>query len=217
MSREGQRAEQIEQLRVDLRAARAFPVDALARQIEEIGFQCQRCGECCTGEDNSVVVFPFEIRRILAATGLQWLEAVEPPEEGEWDRGGCFHTLEWRLKKECGACKFYSKYKAGKNGDGECQIYRSRPLICSTYPFYLDRGILQCSECRGLGGRIEPVKAKEIACLLILRYVTEIQEAIALLERYEDFERGGPGEGGRCIVHDSEGEHSILVAERSEL
>ena len=71
------------------------------------------------------------------------------------------------------------------------------------------------SECRGLGGMIEPDKAKEMARLLLLRHITEIREAIALLEKYEDFERGGPGEGSRCIVHDSDGEHSIFVADRS--
>jgi len=217
MSSKEQRAEQIERLRADLKAARDLSIDALSRQIGEIGFRCLCCGECCSGEDNSVVVFPFEIRRILAATGLQWLDAVEPPEEGEWDRGGCFHTLEWRLKKESGACKFYSKYEAGTNGDGGCRIYGSRPLICSTYPFYLDRGVLYFSECRGLGGKIEPVKAKEMARSLISRHITEIREAIALLEKYEDFEQGGPGEGGRCIVHDSEGEHCIFVADRSAL
>ncbi len=213
MSSKEQRAEQIERLRADLRAAKDLSIDALSRQIGEIGFLCLHCGECCAGEDNSVVVFPFEIRRILETTGLQWLDAVEPPEEGEWDRGGCFHTLEWRLKKKNGACKFYSKYEAGTNGDRECQIYGSRPLICSTYPFYLDRGVLHFSECRGLGGMIEPDKAREMAELLILRFVTEIREAIALLEKYEDFERGGAGEGGRCIVHDSEGEHCISVNE----
>lgn len=217
MSRKGQKAEQIEQLRAELRAARDLSIDALSRQIEEIGFQCLRCGECCAGEDNSVVVFPFEIRRILQETGLQWLDAVEPPEEGEWDRGGCFHTLEWRLKKESGSCKFYSMFKCAMDGDGECRIYESRPGICITYPFYLERAVLHFSECRGLGGRIEPDKAKKIAQSLLLRYITEIQEAIALLEKYEDFERGRPGEGGRCIVHDSEGKHFILVAERSGL
>ncbi|RQW78480.1 MAG: YkgJ family cysteine cluster protein [Methanothrix sp.] len=210
MSRDGQRAEQIKQLCADLEAAKELSADVLLRQIQEIGFQCQRCGECCTGDDNSVVVFPFEVRRILAAAGLQWLEAVEPPKEGEWDRNGCFHTLEWRLKKEGASCKFYSKTACGMNGFVVCRIYESRPLICSTYPFYLDRGVLHFSECRGLGGMIEPDKAKELAKLLILRYVTEIREAVALLEKYEDFERGGPEEDGRCIVHDSEGAHSIF-------
>ena len=36
----------------------------LAAQIRILGFHCLKCGECCRGEDNSVVVFPQEIRRI---------------------------------------------------------------------------------------------------------------------------------------------------------
>jgi hypothetical protein len=42
-----------------------------------------------------------------------------------------------------------------------------------------------------------------------MRHLFEIQEAIALLERYRDFERGEARKGGGCIVHDSEGEHWI--------
>ena len=209
MSREGQRAEQIKQLWADLRAAEGLSADVLSRRIQEIGFRCLRCGECCTGEDNSVVVFPFEVRRILAVAGLQWLEAVEPPKEGEWDRNGCFHTLEWRLKKDGASCKFYLRSVCGICGDGVCRIYGSRPLICSTYPFYLDRGVLHFSECRGLGGEVEPDTAKKMAERLILRQVTEIREAVALLEKYQDFERGEAGEDGRRIVHDSEGEHCL--------
>ena len=120
-------------------------------------------------------------------------------------------------EKEERGLQILFEIQAGTNGDAECKIYGSRPGICSTYPFYLDRGILHLSECRGLGGKIEPDEAKEMACSLISRYITEIREAIALLEKYEDFERGGPGEGGRCIVHDSEGEHCIFVADRSAL
>jgi Fe-S-cluster containining protein len=191
----------IAELQKDLQAARKLSTESLAEQILETGFSCLMCGECCRGMDNSVVVFPFEIRRILAATGLEWLQAAEPPKEGEYDQEGCFHTLEWRLKKMGGSCRFFQ--------NGCCSIYESRPLLCSTYPFYLDRGRLQCSECRGLGCNIEPEKARKMAELLILRYTTEIQEAILLLEKYRDFERGGPKEGGGCIVHDSEGEHCI--------
>jgi hypothetical protein len=84
-------------------------------------------------------------------------------------------------------------------------------MLCRTYPFYLDMedGILQCSQCRGLGGKIEPEEVEEIAGHLILRYAVELEEATLLLERYRDFERGEAGKGGGCIVHDSEGEHRI--------
>lgn len=188
-------------LKKNLLEAEGISLTDLAALIRETGFRCQRCGECCRGEDNSVVAFPEEIRRIQRATDLDWLEAVAPPEEGEWDREGCFHTLEWRLQKENDACRFYR--------DGRCSIYPVRPMLCCTYPFYLDEGRLMHSECLGLGGKIEQKEANELAESLLKRYLTEIQEAIHLLERYRDFERGEAKEGGECIVHDSEGEHRI--------
>jgi uncharacterized protein len=201
MSGKEGREMQIRDLQAALRAAEGLSPDALAARISDIGFQCLGCGECCRGEDNSVVVFPSEIRAIQAATGLSWLEVAGLPKEGEWDRDGCFHTLEWRLKKEGESCRFYQ--------NGRCCVYRARPVLCSTYPFYLDNGELMCSQCPGLGGRIESDGAYRMAERLILRYLFEIQEAIALLERYRDFERGRAGQGGVCIVHDSEGEHRI--------
>ena len=193
--------ERQEELRKNLEATKRISIEDLASQIRAIGFECLRCGDCCVGEDNSVVVFPFEIRRILAATGVGWLDAVEPPKIGEWDSSGNFHTLEWRIKKEGESCKFHSI--AG------CKIYHTRPMLCKTYPFYLDEGTLRCSECRGLGKKIGSDESERIAALVINRSITEIQEAIALLERYTDFERGSPTKGIACIVHDSEGEHHI--------
>jgi len=188
-------------LHSSLEAARKLSADELAAQIKALGFECRHCGDCCTGEDNSVVIFPFEIRRIMAFTGWGWLETTEPPAEGEWDGQGNLHTLEWRVKKEKGSCRFFS--------EGSCRIYAARPFICSTYPFYLDSGFLRCSECRGLGARIEFAEAEKMASLIIERSKSEILEAIALLEMYEDFERGEQLSNGACIVHDSEGEHRI--------
>ena len=200
------REKQILDLQEALRAAEEISSETLAAQVSNIGFKCLDCGECCRGEENSVVVFPFEVRAIQEATGLDWLDIVTPPNMGEWDKEGCFHTLEWRLKKLNGSCRFHQK--------GLCIIYRNRPILCSTYPFYLDCGKLISSECRGLGGKTEPGEAKEIAERLIRRIVTETKEAIRLLERYEDFERGEARKGGACIVHDSEGKHVILLTER---
>ena len=190
-----------EELHKNLEATKRISIEDLASQIRAIGFECLRCGDCCVGEDNSVVVFPFEIRRILAANGVGWLDAVEPPKIGEWDSSGNFHTLEWRIKKDGESCKFHSI--AG------CKIYHTRPMLCKTYPFYLDDGTLHCSECRGLGKKIGSDESKRIAALVITRSITEIQEAIALLEKYTDFERGSPTKGRAYIVHDSEGEHHI--------
>ncbi len=197
--------DRIADLKQALLAAKELSLTKLATRIRDLGFRCQKCGECCRGEDNSVVAFPEEIRRIRTATGLLWLEVVQPPEEGEWDKDGCFHTLEWRLEKEGesdgASCRFYQ--------NGKCSIYSCRPMLCRTYPFYLDNGELMHSECRGLGCKIESEEADELAKQLIKRHLLEIREAIALLERYRDFERGEAKEGGGCIVHDSEGEHRI--------
>jgi len=194
--------EHLAELRSRLVKAKSVSSEELAARIKEIGFQCLRCGECCAGDDNSVVVFPFEIRRINNVTGDSWLDVAEPPSVGEWDRLGNFHTLEWRIKKCEKSCKFYVY------APSECRIYEAKPLLCSTYPFYLEDGDLRCSECRGLGREIDPLEAEKIAALLLERSIVEIQEAISLLENYVDFQRGCPGEGA-CIVHDSEGEHRI--------
>ena len=197
--------DRIADLKQALLAAKELSLTKLAARIQELGFRCQKCGECCQGEDNSVVVFPEEIRRIRTATGLLWLEVVKPPKEGEWDKDGCFHTLEWWLVKKGAfkgaSCRFYQ--------NGRCTIYSCRPILCLTYPFYLDNGELMHSECRGLGCKIESEEADELAEQLVKRHLLEIQEAIHLLERYRDFERGEAKEGGECIVHDSEGEHRI--------
>ena len=195
---------QIADLHAALEKVKSLSADELAAQILDIGFKCLGCGECCSGEDNSVVAFPVEVRKIQAATGLGWLEVVQPPDAGEWDKDGCFHTLEWRLKKEGESCRFYE--------DGRCGIYQSRPGLCSTYPFYLDEGVLQYSLCRGIGGVIEPSEAKELANRVIRRSILELTEAIALTEKFEDFERGRSSECGVCVVHDSEGEHRISGA-----
>ena len=200
-------------LLTDLRQSHAAALSlsplSLASQIEMIGFQCRECGQCCQGEDNCVLVFPFEVRRIMEKKRLDWLDIARPPREGEWDSEGNFHTLEWRLKKEGLRCRFYEK--------GQCNIYGQRPLLCRTYPFYLVEGELRCSECPGLGMRINEDAAQEIAGQLILRHITEIVEAIALTKKYQDFQRGGCKEGNCCIIHDSEGEHTIplFTAQRS--
>ena len=197
--------EMLEELALQLEGAESLSAETIAREIMRIGFRCRRCGDCCRGEENSVVVFPFEVRTITADTGEGWLAAAEPPVEGEWDCEGNFHTLEWRLRKEGRDCRYYS--------NSGCRIYGGRPLLCQTYPFYLEDGRLRCSECRGLGGEIGTEDSLKLAELLKRRQIVEIREAIELLLKYEDFERGEPSPFGRCIVHDSEGVHGVEWSE----
>jgi hypothetical protein len=58
----------------------------------------------------------------------------------------------------------------------------------------------------GLGGNISDKESLELAGLLKERYVLEIKESIALLEKFKGFNPGGIG---NMCVHDSEGEHWI--------
>ena len=189
------------ELHSQLEVAKHILPEELAASIQNTGFKCLRCGECCRGDDNSVAVFPFEVRAIMEKTGQSWLEVVEPPTEGEWDAEGNFHTLEWRLRKNGERCQYYE--------DDGCQIYPVRPLLCKTYPFYLDEEGLVLSECCGLANDTGPKEALRLATLVKERRLVEIQEALELVRRYRDFRRGVPSSKGVCMVHDSEGEHRI--------
>ena len=191
MSVEGE----IRRFRKDLKKARATSPDEVAKRLP--AFECRRCAKCCRGAfgDNTVTVFPGEIRQIMAATGLDWLDVAEPEEEGDEDEHGNRQAFEWALrKKRDGDCIFMES--------GRCAIYEARPFICRTYPFYLDEGRVGHGECDGLGGEIKG-DSTAMAEELIARSVRELEESIALLERL-DLDAGRRS-SGIIVVHDSEG------------
>lgn len=137
--------------------ARKLDVKELADAIQEVGFECTECGDCCTSgsdddpNENVVTVFPDEVRRISDNNDLKKDEIAEPnPFGGE-------ETFEWALKRDgCGDCFFY---------ENECGIYEDRPWICRTYPFdvswedsvsstekrHLSDSTLLVYECEGTG------------------------------------------------------------------
>ncbi len=171
----------------------------LAHEIRAIGFACRNCAQCCRAEygDNTVFIFPFEIRRICEKTGLVREDFVIPAPSEDRDSEGNIHTFEWVLRKN-GDCIFLKK--------GLCRIYECRPYICKTYPFYLMDGRLMASECMGLGGAINYEESMKLARLLKERCIAEIKESILLLEKFNGFKPGGKG---NICVHDSDGEHWI--------
>jgi Predicted Fe-S-cluster oxidoreductase len=197
MSVEGE----IRRFRKDLKKARATSPDEIAKRLPP--FECQGCAKCCRGAfgDNTVTVFPGEIRKIMAATGLEWLDIVEPEEDGDEDDYGNRQAFEWALrKKPDGDCIFLE--------NSRCTIYESRPHICRTYPFYLDDGRPGHGECDGIGCG-EGAGSHAMAQGLIDRSVRELEESIALLEQL-DLDSGHRA-SGLVVVHDSEG--ACLVAE----
>jgi uncharacterized protein len=202
MSLEGE----IRRFRKDLKKARATSPDEIAKHLP--AFKCAGCAKCCRGAfgDNTVTVFPREIRKLMAATGREWLDIVEPEEEGDAGEYGNRHAFEWALrKKPDGDCIFLD--------GGRCTAYESRPFICRTYPFYLDEGRVGHGECESLGcGKGQDSHA--MALELIARRVLELEESIALLERL-DLE-AGRGARGLIVVHDSEGA-CLVTEERGRL
>jgi hypothetical protein len=82
-----------------------------------------------------------------------------------------------------GDCKFLSE-------KGLCTIYPARPLICTTYPFYLhptEKGFkLAVCKCKGLGSTMKFEKSLKLAEKLKQRLVHELTEAIQLIENSEN-------------------------------
>ncbi len=189
----------LNQLRNALKKAMEIDVKIIAAGIKAIGFHCKKCAECCMAQygDNTVIVFPGEIKRICEVKKLLPHDFVDPMPSEDRDKEGNIHTFEWMLKKNPD-CIFLR--------DKRCEIYELRPHLCRTYPFYLLDGKLEASVCRGLGGHINSVRCLELAGLLKERYILEIRESIALFEKFRGFQ---PGICGSVCVHDSEGEHWI--------
>ncbi len=175
----------------------------LALQIKNIGFKCLRCCECCKDSygDSTVAVFPFEIRNIQKRTGLDWLDIAKPHTCGDYDAEGTLHAFGWVLRKK-GKCIFL------KNNC--CEIYDCKPMICDTYPFFIEDGHLEICKCRGLGSYISPEKSRLIAGRIKDRYVKEIEDMMIFFNRFKNFNQkfrvniGDSEKNGFCIVHTSE-------------
>lgn len=205
-------------LETELDRARDLDVAELADAIEAIGFECTRCGACCRGDEgeHTATVFPDEIRDLQAVTGEEWRAVARPMPFGltETDDGREGETFEWALQTDdCGDCRFYDE---SDDGVGACTVHPDRPLICRTYPFSValggttqpmgevvdQRGEVRAHECEGLGRDIGRGEAEELAAALKRRAVRELEEAIAVRDRYEPVE----APDGSVIVHDSEGQ-----------
>ncbi|QLG50965.1 YkgJ family cysteine cluster protein [Natrinema halophilum] len=211
-------------LEAELEQARSLAVDDLADAIESIGFECTRCGACCTGhgeDEHTATVFPDEVRELRDATtnredDRDWRDVARPMPYGlsETDDGDLEgETFEWALQTDdCGNCTFYEE---DDDGVGACVAHEDRPLICQTYPFSValagtsqpmgeavdEEGVVRAHECEGLGRDISRADAEELARALKERAVRELEEAIAVRDTY----RPADPDPGEIVVYDSEG------------
>lgn len=198
----------IVRLKNDLKTFKSMSAGPIIDKVSAAGFRCKRCGKCCRGRygDNTVTIFPSEIRAIIAATGLGWLDVARPHESDDVDGQGFFHTFEWVLRrKKNGDCAFLE--------DGKCAVYEHRPFICRTYPMRLEAGELELYECDGLGPGMTD-GAPEMARALLDRQASEAAESISLLEKYEArISQGAAIPGKTYVVHDSEGSRTVVERE----
>ena len=211
----------MQSLEAELTEARSLSVSKLADAIESIGFECTRCGGCCTAaerededsEEHTATVFPDEVREMQRSEEYDWRDVARPMPYGltDGEDGPEGETFEWALQTDsCGDCTFYDD----GDGEGACTVYGTRPLLCQTYPFSValggtsqpmgeavdEEGMVRAHECEGLGRDISREDAEELAAALKKRAVRELEEAIAVREEYDPV--AAPGE---VVVHDSEG------------
>jgi Fe-S-cluster containining protein len=212
----------MQSLEAELAEARSLSVSELADAIESIGFECTRCGGCCTAaeredgmsEDHTATVFPDEVREIQRSAEYDWRDVARPMPYGltEGEDGSEGETFEWALQTDsCGDCTFYDE----RDGEGACTVYGNRPLLCQTYPFSValggtsqpmgeavdEEGLVRAHECEGLGRDISREDAEELAAALKERAVRELEEAVEVRENYEPT----AVESGEVVVRDSEG------------
>ncbi|WP_407355089.1 YkgJ family cysteine cluster protein [Methanolobus sp. WCC5] len=223
----------IRQLQDELDDAKKTDAEEIAAQIQRTGFHCLMCGRCCRREsgDNRVALVPEEIRRIQNGLNLEMYDVAEPlnieaesPEEecslhaqsGMIDEDGNIHTFGWMLRrKENRDCCFIPDERS----NNLCSIYELRPLMCSTYPFYMEGLKLRTSECEGLGKEIGIQQSRELAHMVLERYLCELKDTILTYENYSSFTTGLKGKvitGSNLkqgylnyIVHNSEGKCRI--------
>lgn len=135
--------------------------------------------------------------------------------QGDIDCEGNIHAFGWILRrKRNGDCIFLEK------DTNKCRIYPVRPMLCSTYPFYIEDLRLQTCECEGLGYPISEEGSRKLAENLIFRYISELEDMLAMYEGFVDFRKEEKGmelakknlENGicTCIVHDSTGSTKII-------
>ncbi|MFB6221170.1 MAG: YkgJ family cysteine cluster protein [Halolamina sp.] len=219
----------------ELDRARSLDVASLADAIERIGFECTRCGACCTHETteegetepHTATVFPDEVRELQDAMGddkdtadgedAEWRDVARPMPYGleESEEGLEGETFEWALETDaCGDCVFYEE----EDGVGACTVHADRPLICETYPFSVALGgttqpMGEAVDSEGMvrahecEGLGRDISREEAENLAAALKERAVRELEEAIAVRENYEPVAPGPG-EVVVHDSEGAKS---------
>ena len=115
----------------EIKDIESFPVEQYVKIIQEVGFECDFCGKCCTSEFNDhVFLLDDDAERIIGYQGKDFLRPA--PYFDLCDNLGRFYVMGYALKtKPNGDCIFYK--------GNRCEHYGIRPRICKIYPYMLHR------------------------------------------------------------------------------
>ncbi|MGN0401840.1 MAG: YkgJ family cysteine cluster protein [Acetatifactor sp.] len=108
---------------------------------------CPGCHKCCTGMGNSVVLDPYDVKRLTEGTGVSFQQLLSEGKVELQVVDGCI-LPNLRMAGEEEACAFLDH-------EGRCGIHEYRPGICRLFPLgrYYENGdfkyILLTGECIG--------------------------------------------------------------------
>ena len=169
---------------------------SLTESLVKARFRCEECGLCCSGCNNEVIVSPDEVDALSHASGLSFEDIAEPYPEWFEEKDERF-TLAWVLRRGAdGNCLFLE--------NNRCRYYASRPHLCRTYPFMLNRDELIISECPALG-KHETADAEVLADALFKRQMADDAEVEATKREYQKHSILS----GETVVIDSRGVHIL--------
>jgi len=115
----------------EIRDLESFPDEKYLEIIRKVGFECDRCGKCCTSEFNDhIFLLDDDAQRIIEYHGREFLRPA--PYFDFCDNLGRFYVMGYALKtKPNGDCIFYT--------GSSCEHYEDRPRICKIFPYMLHR------------------------------------------------------------------------------
>ena len=122
----------IEYFNDEAEALLKYPREHFIEVIQDVGFECDFCGKCCTRQFNDhVYLLSEDVAKVFAENP----DSVQPSPYFDFcDQNGCFYVSGYSLKTQNddeGSCFFLENKR--------CRIYEKRPLICRIYPYMIHR------------------------------------------------------------------------------
>ena len=171
--------------------------------IQKYYFKCSSCGACCTYKDNidntvyirydeiikisknynipfDSIVSPFypDVITYKKKYGIYYIKKYLKKLKEQIDNNVNIHIFGWKLKKKSdGNCIFYNK------STKKCLIYKSRPSLCYTYPYYIDIDTfkLKISFCNNIMKKHQETFNIKLFFDIINRYINDLKD-IKLIE-----------------------------------